>query len=230
MSDGSSSSGENEYVVEKILDKKGSGKHLRYLIKWQGYDDTSNTWEPIENCGCPELIKEFEAELAKPKGKSKSKKSEKPAASRSANVKSKSAEVKQPNRKRKSTSSSLEAQPNPKKNASPFENSVLPQTSSGSEESTTTTTEKKDEKNDQQQQRSKTPESSDNEEEEPETPIDEILPLGYTIQKIVDYQKVNQHVLVPVLDTEGKFHMADIKAVAKQNLDMALEYLIKHAV
>uniref|UniRef100_A0AC35EZ33 Uncharacterized protein n=1 Tax=Panagrolaimus sp. PS1159 TaxID=55785 RepID=A0AC35EZ33_9BILA len=93
-----------------------------------------------------------------------------------------------------------------------------------------TTTEKKDEKNDQQQQRSKIPESSDSEEEEHETPKNEIPPLGFTIQKIVDSQKVNQQVLVPVLDTEGKLHMVDIKAVAKQNLEMALDYLIKHVV
>uniref|UniRef100_A0AC35GQE5 Chromo domain-containing protein n=1 Tax=Panagrolaimus sp. PS1159 TaxID=55785 RepID=A0AC35GQE5_9BILA len=91
MSDeSSSSSGENEYVVEKILNKKGYGKSLRYLIKWQGYDDTSNTWEPVENCGCPDLIKKFEEDHAKTNRKSK--KSEKPAARLSIREKTKSAE------------------------------------------------------------------------------------------------------------------------------------------
>uniref|UniRef100_A0AC34GLL4 Chromo domain-containing protein n=1 Tax=Panagrolaimus sp. ES5 TaxID=591445 RepID=A0AC34GLL4_9BILA len=51
MSDDEESVVENEYVVEKILDKRGHGKKVEYLIKWRGYDDPiENTWEPVENC------------------------------------------------------------------------------------------------------------------------------------------------------------------------------------
>jgi hypothetical protein len=39
-----------EYVVERILAAKGSGKARRFLIKWEGYDDDGdNTWEPAKH-------------------------------------------------------------------------------------------------------------------------------------------------------------------------------------
>lgn len=33
---------------------------LQYLIKWEGYAEADNTWEPAENLECDELVKEFE--------------------------------------------------------------------------------------------------------------------------------------------------------------------------
>ena len=42
---------------DKSFDKYGN---INYLIKWKGYDDKDNTWEPIENIYCEDLIKEFE--------------------------------------------------------------------------------------------------------------------------------------------------------------------------
>jgi hypothetical protein len=52
------------YIVEKVVDKRKarSGK-IQYLIKWQGYDDKDNTWEPAENVLSKNLITEFEEEL-----------------------------------------------------------------------------------------------------------------------------------------------------------------------
>ena len=42
----------DEYVVEKILGHKGAGtkrKNITFQVKWLGYDDSYNTWEPWES-------------------------------------------------------------------------------------------------------------------------------------------------------------------------------------
>lgn len=45
------------YIVEKIVDKRPL-----YLVKWLGYPNSENTWEPIENLSsCHEMIEDFEA-------------------------------------------------------------------------------------------------------------------------------------------------------------------------
>jgi hypothetical protein len=51
--------GEEEFEVEAIVDEKGKGRGLRYLVKWRGYPDTDNGWEPLANVKGTEALKRW---------------------------------------------------------------------------------------------------------------------------------------------------------------------------
>lgn len=58
---GATDSSVEGYVVQEIVDKlvTPDGK-VHYLLKWKGYPDSENTWEPEEHLDCPELMERFE--------------------------------------------------------------------------------------------------------------------------------------------------------------------------
>ena len=51
--------GEEEYEVERIVNHRRHGRtrRLQYLVKWKGYPESDNTWEPADQVHASELVK-----------------------------------------------------------------------------------------------------------------------------------------------------------------------------
>ncbi|WCJ27677.1 Chromo domain-containing protein LHP1 [Euphorbia peplus] len=55
---------EGFFEIEAIRRKRSRKGQLQYLIKWRGWPETSNTWEPLENLmSCSDVIDAFEESL-----------------------------------------------------------------------------------------------------------------------------------------------------------------------
>merc|ERR1712062_138953 len=51
---------EEEYEVEKILASRVLLDGKKYLVKWKGWPDDQNSWEPADNVEADEEIKHYE--------------------------------------------------------------------------------------------------------------------------------------------------------------------------
>ncbi len=66
---------EETFEVERIVDHKKEKGKFQYFVKWNGYDESENTWEHEKNLqGCPEILADYkqlmledEPEVASPK-------------------------------------------------------------------------------------------------------------------------------------------------------------------
>ncbi|KAI3413895.1 Trefoil factor 3 [Globodera pallida] len=92
--DSSGAEGGDTYQVEKVLKKRViKGGKVEYYIKWKGYEgNNDNTWEPEENCDCPDLIRQYEEMAKQTEEKKKQRTSTAEAKKRKAPAKSKSVE------------------------------------------------------------------------------------------------------------------------------------------
>ncbi|KAI6176798.1 Chromobox protein-like protein 3-like protein [Aphelenchoides bicaudatus] len=55
----------NIFLVEKLLDRRWRRQRSEYLVKWMGYPDSENSWEPKQNIN-PVLVEQFDAEKGGP--------------------------------------------------------------------------------------------------------------------------------------------------------------------
>ncbi|GAA5908929.1 hypothetical protein JCM5296_006825, partial [Sporobolomyces johnsonii] len=54
--------GADEYEVEAIVDEKGKGRTRRFFVKWRGYPESENSWEPLANVEDTEALDVWEAQ------------------------------------------------------------------------------------------------------------------------------------------------------------------------
>jgi Chromo (CHRromatin Organisation MOdifier) domain len=52
-----------EFEVERIIDKRIKQGKEQFRIRWSGYEEKGDTWEPVKNLNCPDKIQEFEESL-----------------------------------------------------------------------------------------------------------------------------------------------------------------------
>jgi len=52
------------FEVEKVVSRLLIKGKMYYFLKYKGFDHSHNSWEPLENLDCDELIQQFENEIA----------------------------------------------------------------------------------------------------------------------------------------------------------------------
>ena len=57
--------GEEEYEVESIKTHHyfGRNKRLQFLVRWKGYLESNNTWEPTDSVHAPDLVREYKQRM-----------------------------------------------------------------------------------------------------------------------------------------------------------------------
>nr|XP_055024326.1 histone-lysine N-methyltransferase SUV39H1-A [Misgurnus anguillicaudatus] len=53
----------NDYEVEYLCNYKKRKTQEFFLVKWKGYTESENTWEPRKNLRCPKLLRQFRQDM-----------------------------------------------------------------------------------------------------------------------------------------------------------------------
>lgn len=53
----------NHFEIDCILDHRGKGKNLQYLVKWKGYSDSSNKWVYRKDIHADDILREYHCSL-----------------------------------------------------------------------------------------------------------------------------------------------------------------------
>lgn len=61
----SGTEGTEVFVIEEVRGVRIQNGVCEYLIKWEGYSESENTWEAEENLDCFDAIKRFQEKYAK---------------------------------------------------------------------------------------------------------------------------------------------------------------------
>ena len=51
--------GEPEWEVEQILGTRRQCNQLQYMVRWKGFSETHDSWEPVNNVHAKDLIENF---------------------------------------------------------------------------------------------------------------------------------------------------------------------------
>lgn len=67
------------------MDKRFKNNRIEYLLKWDNFDDSFNSWEPKKNLDCKELIIQFESQIKRER-KELEKNNKRPVSARKSNI------------------------------------------------------------------------------------------------------------------------------------------------
>ena len=59
--------GEEEFIIERIVEERKVGRGKQYLVCWKGYPESDNSWEPARELQETEALAKWEEEKRKGK-------------------------------------------------------------------------------------------------------------------------------------------------------------------